>query len=152
MQVPATLSFQNSSKNASEYSWLVDGREVSTAEHLSYTFLSSGRHIVELQAFDGAKIETITREIIVDPPSACLVEIETTMGNMIVTLDESTPRHLENFTKLIEQGFYNDLIFHRTIENFMIQGGGNEYRSGGCLLYTSPSPRDRQKSRMPSSA
>ncbi len=131
MQVPATLSFQNSSKNASEYSWLVDGREVSTAEHLSYTFLSSGRHIVELQAFDGAKIETITREIIVDPPSACLVEIETTMGNMIVTLDESTPRHLENFTKLIEQGFYNDLIFHRTIENFMIQGGGNEYRSGG---------------------
>ncbi len=131
LQVPATLSFHNSSKNASEYSWLVNGDKVSTAEHLTHTFLSSGRHIVELQAFDGTKIETITKEVIVDPPSACMVELETTMGNMIVTLDESTPGHLENFTRLIESGFYNGLIFHRTIENFMIQGGGNEYRSGG---------------------
>jgi len=131
MVVPATITFKNTSKNATEYTWLVDNKEVSTEEHLSHTFLSSGRHVVELQAFEGAKIQTTKKEVIVRPPTECLVQIETTQGNLIVSLNEDTPRHLKNFSELVESGFYNGLIFHRVIENFMIQGGGNEYRSGG---------------------
>lgn len=51
------------------------------------------------------------------------VLIETDYGNMKVELFDSTPLHKENFLKLAAEGFYNDLLFHRVISGFMIQGG-----------------------------
>ena len=59
----------------------------------------------------------------VKAPETCLVEIETPQGNMLVQLYDETPLHRDNFLKLAEDGFYNDLIFHRVIDGFMIQGG-----------------------------
>ncbi|MEL6635874.1 MAG: peptidylprolyl isomerase [Bacteroidota bacterium] len=49
--------------------------------------------------------------------------IETDMGNMKVMLYNTTPQHRDNFVKLVQEGFYDDLLFHRVIQNFMIQGG-----------------------------
>lgn len=49
--------------------------------------------------------------------------ISTEQGDMKITLLESTPKHTENFKKLVSEGFYNDLLFHRVIKGFMIQGG-----------------------------
>lgn len=49
--------------------------------------------------------------------------IETEFGNMRVLLYDSTPKHKENFIKLAKEGFYDDLLFHRVIEGFMLQGG-----------------------------
>ena len=77
--------------------------------------------------------------------------IETEYGNMKVLLYNETPKHKENFIKLANEGFYDDLLFHRVIDGFMLQGGDPESRNAapgttlgaGCLLYTSPSPRDR---------
>src|SRR5690606_31853048 len=51
------------------------------------------------------------------------VQIETDSGTMVVRLYDSTPLHRDNFVKLIKEGFYDGLLFHRVIENFMIQGG-----------------------------
>lgn len=51
------------------------------------------------------------------------VLIETSMGNMTVMLYDDTPLHRDNFVKLAESGFYEGLLFHRVINNFMIQGG-----------------------------
>ncbi|MBN1768272.1 MAG: peptidylprolyl isomerase [Prolixibacteraceae bacterium] len=51
------------------------------------------------------------------------VLIETSFGDMTVELYNETPQHRDNFLKLAEEGFYNDLLFHRVIESFMIQGG-----------------------------
>jgi peptidyl-prolyl cis-trans isomerase B (cyclophilin B) len=51
------------------------------------------------------------------------VLIKTEYGNMLVKLYDDTPLHRDNFIKLAEGGFYNDLIFHRIISGFMIQGG-----------------------------
>ena len=51
------------------------------------------------------------------------VLIETSMGNMTVMLYDDTPLHRDNFVKLAESGFYEGLLFHRVIKNFMIQGG-----------------------------
>lgn len=51
------------------------------------------------------------------------VRIETPYGDMVVKLYDETPKHRDNFIKLVKEGFYNDLLFHRVIENFMIQGG-----------------------------
>lgn len=51
------------------------------------------------------------------------VLIETNYGNMKVRLYKETPKHRDNFIKLVEEGFYDSLLFHRVIEDFMIQGG-----------------------------
>ena len=52
-----------------------------------------------------------------------VVLIETQYGNIKLLLYNETPEHRDNFLKLIEEGFYEDLLFHRVIRNFMIQGG-----------------------------
>lgn len=51
--------------------------------------------------------------------------IETDMGNIHLTLDEvKAPKTVANFVSYAKQGFYDNTIFHRVIDNFMIQGGG----------------------------
>lgn len=59
-----------------------------------------------------------------------VVTISTSMGEMKVILYEETPQHRENFLKLIEQGFYDSLAFHRVIKDFMVQGGDPKSRLG----------------------
>ncbi len=51
------------------------------------------------------------------------VRITTGYGEVIIRLYNETPQHRDNFIKLAKQGFYNGTLFHRTIQNFMIQGG-----------------------------
>jgi len=55
--------------------------------------------------------------------------IETEYGNMKVMLYNTTPKHRDNFIKLAKDGYYNDLLFHRIIPNFMIQGGDPDSRN-----------------------
>lgn len=53
------------------------------------------------------------------------VIIKTNVGDMQVELyPQKAPKTVENFIKYVETGFYNDTVFHSTINNFMIQGGG----------------------------
>lgn len=52
-----------------------------------------------------------------------LIEITTDHGVMKLKLYKETPLHRANFLKLVSEGFYNDLLFHRVIKGFMIQGG-----------------------------
>lgn len=51
------------------------------------------------------------------------VLIKTTYGDMKVKLYNKTPKHRDNFVKLVKDGFYDSLLFHRVIDGFMIQGG-----------------------------
>ena len=51
------------------------------------------------------------------------VVIETRFGDITLKLYDDTPRHRDNFLKLVKEGTYNGTLFHRVIENFMIQGG-----------------------------
>lgn len=51
------------------------------------------------------------------------VKLSTIHGDMTILLYDETPLHRDNFVKLVKEGFYNDLLFHRIIRNFMIQGG-----------------------------
>jgi peptidyl-prolyl cis-trans isomerase B (cyclophilin B) len=53
-------------------------------------------------------------------------KISTEYGDMIIKLYDETPKHRDNFIKLVKEGFYNDLLFHRVIQGFMIQGGDPE--------------------------
>ena len=51
------------------------------------------------------------------------VAIETTKGTIIVRLSDSTPLHRDNFLKLVKQHYYDSILFHRVMQNFMIQAG-----------------------------
>ncbi|MBX7050014.1 MAG: peptidylprolyl isomerase [Chitinophagales bacterium] len=59
------------------------------------------------------------------------VNISTTYGDMLVKLYNETPAHRDNFIKLVKEGYYNDLLFHRVIKDFMIQGGDPDSRNAG---------------------
>ena len=52
-----------------------------------------------------------------------LVKLETTMGNITVALYNETPKHRDNFIKLVKEGVYDSTLFHRVIKQFMIQAG-----------------------------
>ena len=54
-----------------------------------------------------------------------MVKIETNMGDITLSLDsEKAPISVANFLQYVDEGFYDGLVFHRVIPNFMIQGGG----------------------------
>ncbi|MBC7383745.1 MAG: peptidylprolyl isomerase [Bacteroidia bacterium] len=51
------------------------------------------------------------------------VEVITEYGTIVLKLYNETPKHRDNFVKLVKEGFYDSLLFHRVINTFMIQGG-----------------------------
>ena len=74
------------------------------------------------------------------------VLISTEKGDMIAELyDNETPITTNNFKKLIEEGFYDGLNFHRVIPNFMIQGGCPNGRGDGGPGYKIPCEVDSEK-------
>jgi len=56
-------------------------------------------------------------------PKNSYIRITTNKGSCVVKLYNQTPKHRDNFLKLTKEGFYDGTLFHRVIENFMIQGG-----------------------------
>ena len=51
------------------------------------------------------------------------VEMVTTKGTLVIRLSDSTPRHRDNFLKLVNQHFYDGILFHRVMSQFMVQAG-----------------------------
>lgn len=55
--------------------------------------------------------------------NSVVVDITTTLGDIKVLLYGDTPKHRDNFVKLVNEGFYNGVLFHRVINEFMVQTG-----------------------------
>jgi peptidyl-prolyl cis-trans isomerase B (cyclophilin B) len=78
------------------------------------------------------------------------VMITTDYGTMVLKLYNKTPLHRDNFIKLVKEHFYDSLLFHRVIKDFMIQGGDPESKHAkpgeivgdGSLKYTIPAEFD----------
>ena len=70
------------------------------------------------------KTYTSTPEMSIDVNSTYTAELETSLGNIVIELFTNTsPITVNNFVNLSNDGYYNDVIFHRVIKGFMIQGG-----------------------------
>lgn len=59
------------------------------------------------------------------------VKLETSLGDIVVELYNETPKHRDNFVKLVKEGFYDGVLFHRVINNFMIQTGDPDSKTAG---------------------
>lgn len=57
------------------------------------------------------------------------VAVKTTLGDFVVELYNDTPKHRDNFVKLVNEGYYNGLLFHRVIRDFMVQTGDPDSRN-----------------------
>src|SRR5258708_39952805 len=51
------------------------------------------------------------------------VLLQTSFGDIVIRLSDSTPLHRDNFLKLVKTHYYDSVLFHRVIQNFMIQSG-----------------------------
>lgn len=71
----------------------------------------------------GAFSQTTMEEVKPIDPNDALVELKTTMGDITVELFNDTPLHRDNFLKLVGEGFYDGVLFHRVIDQFMVQTG-----------------------------
>lgn len=65
-------------------------------------------------------------------PKGTKVEMFTTKGKIVLCLYDDTPLHRDNFIKLANEGFYDGLLFHRVIKDFMIQGGDPNSRDAAA--------------------
>lgn len=95
------------------------------------------------EAQDADNTENMNVNADFDPAQAApetLLDIVTTEGTIRIKLYADTPRHRENFLKLVQEGFYDNVLFHRVIPGFMIQTGDpltksfdhpEEYGTGG---------------------
>jgi cyclophilin family peptidyl-prolyl cis-trans isomerase len=75
--------------------------------------------------------------MIIDPTKKYKATMVTTKGNITFELfAKDAPLAVNNFYKLSNDGFYNDIFFHRIIENFMIQGGDPDGTGSGGPGYS----------------
>jgi cyclophilin family peptidyl-prolyl cis-trans isomerase len=78
------------------------------------------------------------------------IKIITHLGEIVIRLSNKTPKHRDNFIKLVKDHFYDSLLFHRIVNTFMIQGGDPKSKNAlpGALLgegdvgYTIPAEFD----------
>ena len=133
-QAPSKVDFEIIETSFEDALWDFGDGATSMDTSPSHTYYLSGTYDVTLTGTKGKKSRTISKQITVEAPQQCLVRIETPYGEMIAHLFDETPLHRDNFTKLVEEGFYQDLLFHRVIEGFMIQGGDPNSRGADASV------------------
>lgn len=80
---------------------------------------------VSVYAADTEDAATKPSEPATAKKESVLITMQTNMGTIKLALDaEKAPKTVENFTQYVKNGFFDETIFHRVIDNFMIQGGG----------------------------
>ena len=84
-------------------------------------------HILFITLFLGGNLMSTPLEAKNFHEARTVVRMETSKGDIIIELfDQEAPKTVANFMAYIEDGFYEGTVFHRVIQNFMIQGGGFE--------------------------
>ncbi len=77
-------------------------------------------------------VETEAQPAEVEQESEKMLIISTDLGDITIKLYNETPLHRDNFLKLAGEGFYNGLLFHRVMNEFMIQGGDPDSRNASA--------------------
>jgi len=102
-----------------------------TTQTISVT--EAGEYSVTVKSCSDEDSDTIFVDV-----SFPTIKVETDFGNFRIWLYNETPLHKENFLSLTEEDFYNNLIYHRVIYDFVIQGGDPDGTGWGDPGYTIP--------------
>lgn len=129
--VPATITTENRSNNAESYEWDFGDGNTSEDANPAHNYSLSGRYVVTLKAKAKNKVDIMTKEVVFEAPQDCQVILKTSMGEVVIELHDETPLHRDNFLKLIKENYFNDLLFHRVIKGFMVQGGDPNSKNAG---------------------
>jgi len=81
------------------------------------------RRAAKLAAAAVVIVALIASVIFMETTKPTRVRMETTMGTILIDLSSDMPVTAGNFKKLVQEGFYDGVIFHRVIDGFMLQGG-----------------------------
>lgn len=130
--VPTSYTFINKSEGFDTYWWDFGDEELVGDSIAEREFYLSGSYEIVLKGLKGTRVKELKKNIVVSAPEECLVLISTDFGDMLVKLFDETPLHRDNFLKLAEAGYYDDLLFHRVINGFMIQGGDPNSRDANA--------------------
>lgn len=108
-------------------------RNLLLASSVSVAAIVGGAVTLNKSRSSSKDIKEMTKQ---NKPGDVLVEIKTTEGNLTVRLFGDTPRHRDNFVKLAKEGYYNGVLFHRVINEFMVQTGDPDSKtaSAGKML------------------
>ena len=90
----------------------------------------------EMKLFFTALLMICSGSVFAGKPKHRYVKIVTNKGQCIIMLYNQTPFHRDNFIKLVKEGYFNGILFHRVINHFMIQGGDPDSKNAkqGVLL------------------
>lgn len=125
------VQFENKSTGADQFLWEFGDGTTSNEKTPAHQYRNSGNYPVKLTATKGGKSHTTQQYVQITPPENCQVLLETEFGNLVIELSDETPQHRDNFVKLVEEEYYQDLLFHRVIQGFMIQGGDPNSKGAG---------------------
>jgi cyclophilin family peptidyl-prolyl cis-trans isomerase len=143
---PTMINFSNLSKNATYYHWDFGDGQSTVDLHPTHTYLASGNYDIVLTAIKGKDKIVTKQSVTIAAPRSCTVVMQTNLGDIVIELYDQTPAHRDNFVKLVENGYYDGLLFHRVIKGFMAQGGDPDSKhaqaskriGGGGPGYTIP--------------
>jgi peptidyl-prolyl cis-trans isomerase B (cyclophilin B) len=134
-EIPSKVTFKNESLNAKAQVWDFGDKQKSTDASPLHEYSEPGTYTVTLTTQNGKKTHQVSQTITVMAPKDAelynyyrnkgktYVSLTTSEGTIKILLFDATPKHRDNFIKLVKEGFYNDLLFHRVIKGFMVQGG-----------------------------
>ena len=83
----------------------------------------------EASATTSSLTDTETITMTTPDTTSVKVAVKTTEGDFTVILYGDTPKHRDNFVKLVNEGYYNGTLFHRVIKDFMVQAGDPDSRN-----------------------
>ena len=108
---PAKITFENKSKKAESYEWDFGDGNISGEETPSHQYFKPGKYTITLKAIKEGKINSKTQEIEIEAPEECLIEMETSMGTMIILLYSSTPNHRDNSHQISGRRIFMTICF-----------------------------------------
>ena len=115
VEAPGTVKFTNQSDEVDSYFWDFGDGKKSSLENPEHMYYLSGQYTVKLMVKKGKKSNTMEKNVKVNPPNKCLVELDTKFGAMLIELFDDTPEHRDNFIKLAEEGFDVEVVDLRSL-------------------------------------
>lgn len=107
--------------------WIFNGKERHPNAFGQILITQSGEYNIKYRYYENGRVKQSNLTWLALPPQDfCSIAIETPKGEMVVELSDLTLAHSDHFQELVEDQYYDSLIFHRIVPGFVVQGGNGQ--------------------------